>query len=148
MKLVYSKQKTKYLIHEYWEHKLAQQYNILSEFDNGYHFLKKKEDGWYIGVHPGCRVDGVTSWVDSGFLFKASVGHDVLCWLIEEGIIDESDNDKIDREFRLMILEFNKNYPIWKGGNFVRELRARLAEKGTNLANSYKDEQPKLYVIE
>ena len=148
MKLVYYKQKTKYVIAEYWEHKLFQQYKINSEFDNGFHFLKKKEDGWYIGVYPGCRVDGVTSWFDSDFLFKASVGHDVLCWLIEDGIISEDDNDKIDREFKLMIIEFNKNYPIWKGGNFVKEIRANLAEKGTNLAESHINEKPKLYTIE
>lgn len=147
MKLVLKKDLRKYILLEDWEHKLHFRYNILCEFDNGYHYLKKKEDGWYIGAYAGCRVDGATNWFDTKFILKGSVGHDILHWLIRDGIISTADNYKIDAELELIVLESNKNYPWWKGGTIVKHIRARAIRRGTNLVYQKLGEKEEIITI-
>jgi hypothetical protein len=148
MKLKYYKEHTKYVVADYWEHKLILKFHINYPFDNNKFFLKEKADGWYIGFYKGARTDGVTSWFDNDFLLKASFGHDILCELIEVGAIPESDNSRIDAEFELMILANNRDYPWWKGGSAVKHIRARLARRGTNLVHSRQQTlEPVIYEI-
>lgn len=147
MKLRYYVEKTKYVVADYWEYTLKLRYKTPKAFDNGKFFLKLEDSKWIIGCYPGFRTDGVTSWVDNKFLLKASFGHDILCKLIEEGALSPLDNNTIDAEFELMILENNKNYPIYKGGNLIKLLRARLARRGTNLAHSKPKDDPEIFEL-
>lgn len=147
MELLYSERLTKYYVEKYWEYKLSQSYRIIKEFDNGYHFLKKRTDGWYIGAYKGCRWDGASCWFDHRVILKGSLGHDILCWLIEDGCIAEKENNKIDKELEIIVLASNKSYPWWMGGKPVLHIRARLIRRGTNLKNQKKGKEYKVYKL-
>lgn len=147
MKLSYYKETTKYVVTTYWEYKLKLNYNDLKPFDNGKFFLAQEGSDWIIGCYPGFRTDGVTCWFDNKFLLKASFGHDILCNLIAAGHMSERYNKQIDHEFELIILEDNKDYPWWKGGSLVKQARARLARRGTNLSNARAGREPQVYTL-
>ena len=147
MRLLYSKQKTKYFVEEYWEHKLTQEYTVICPFDNSFHFLELREDGWYIGAYKGCRWDGATSWFDSRIILKGSLAHDILHWLIRDGCISPDNNSTIDKELETVIVTSNPDYPIWKGGEPILRVRARLIRRGTNLVNQTVGEKVKIYEL-
>ena len=148
MRLVLSIRPTKYYVEEPYEHTLQQKYTIYKEFDNGFHYLHKKENGeWVVGAHQGCRYDGVTKWRDREIFLKGALVHDILHWLIDDGYISPYDNNKIDAELEIVILSSNLDYPWWRGGRPVLRLRARAIRCATNMVDQKVHENKRIIII-
>lgn len=113
-------------VREEWTWTLSQDFRPLREFDgpsNGKYYSLRKKNAveWEIVAHPGLVWDYATGWFDYDAIKEASLGHDILHWLIAIGVIAEEHNDKIDQEFYLILRSCS--VPHW---------RARLLRRGTN----------------
>ena len=111
-----------------WEWKLRYDYNldpISSKYVGRYYSLIPRPDGWYIQAHVGCAWDYATGYFDGDYIKEASLGHDILHWLIAKGVIDTKYNDAIDYEFK-QILMIRGNIAPW---------RATILMKGVNLCD-------------
>lgn len=109
-----------------WFWALRQPYLKTGEFDgpaNGklYSLRRVVDDEWWIIAHPGLVWDYASGWFDYDAIKEASLGHDILHWLIAMGVIHESENDKIDQEFYLILRACG--VPHW---------RAKWLRRGTN----------------
>jgi len=135
----------KYLVARQWEWKLKGDFHPKSTFWCSWYALSRRADGWYLVAHEGCGWDGATWFPDFGWIMQASLGHDILHWLIARGIIPESENDLIDAELAAIVKERAKAPKI--GGETLLRLRAWYAEKGTNLVNQKLSSVHKVYIV-
>lgn len=102
MKLYYQTD-IKHIVNEQWEWKLVGDFKPLYEYDGKWYALQKRDDGWYIVAKIGCAWDGATFFPDFKWIMQASLGHDILLWLIAKGVIAESKNDLVDDEIKHII---------------------------------------------
>lgn len=101
------------------------------EYHGRWYSLVHREDGWYIQAHTGCVWDLATGWIDWQWLIEASLGHDILVWLIKRGAIPESANDLIDKELTLIARA--------RGTAFGLRPRLWFIRKATNLVDQDTD---------
>ena len=90
-----------------------------------YYSLVHRNGFFYIQAHVGCAWDYATGYFDGDYIKEASLGHDILHWLIAKGVIDTKYNDAIDYEFK-QILMIRGNIAPW---------RASILMKGVNLVD-------------
>lgn len=110
---------------ELWEWKLRYDYQLTEEWGCEYYGVRLKPDGWYIVAHPGCVWDYATGYFDGDYIKEASLGHDVLHWLIGKCIISPRFNDAIDQEFYEILIE---------RGN-IAKWRAAILQKAVGLVD-------------
>lgn len=146
MRLVFVKEVTKYRLLEPIEWRLREKYNIRHLYEDNEIYLREGGGQYYVGGKVDFRWDGATCWLDHRVILPGSAVHDILCRLIEKGIISEKDNHTIDRELELVVIATNQDYPWYKGGKPVLRIRARAIRRGTNLANSRRTE-PEVHTI-
>ena len=84
-------------------------------------FQLKNRSKWAIAAHSGLVWDYASGWFDYDAMKEASLGHDILHWLIALGIISTECNDMIDQEFYLILRHCG--VPHW---------RAKWLRRGTN----------------
>lgn len=106
-----------------WEWRLTADLGNLEEWSCRWYGIVKREDGFYIYANPGCAWDYATKYFDGDYIKEASLGHDILHWLIARGIIDEKYNSSIDQEFYLLLRD--------RGG--IPHWRAAILRKAVNL---------------
>lgn len=114
-----------------WEWKLSENIQCTQEYRGKWYSLIKRDDGWYIIGHEGCAWDFATGWFDWDWLKEASLGHDILHWLIKRGVLSETNNDAIDNELMLIARH--------RGKAFGLKPRSWLIRKGTNLLDQKAD---------
>lgn len=114
-----------------WEWKLSAKVAAFctEEFKGPWYSLVKRVDGWYIVAHIGCVWDYATGWIDFDWLKEASLGHDILHWLIKRGVLPTAANDAIDDELAL-IAKVRGNAEGW---------RQWYLSKATNLCDQKTD---------
>lgn len=95
------------------------------EYRGQWYSLVKRNGKWCLVAHIGCAWDFATGWFDWDWLKEASLGHDILHWLIRQGVIDAKYNDEIDNE----LLEIAKA----RGKTFGLAPRAWIIKRATNL---------------
>ena len=122
-----------------WDWKLTQDYGDHEEFRGVFYEIIKREDGWHLIAKIGCMWDFASGWIDHDKVKEASLGHDILHWLIARGIIDTDYNDSIDREF-YEILRERGNLPKW---------RAKILMWGTNTCDQKRTgfDRPIIYLF-
>lgn len=120
-----------------WEWKLSPELaeHCVVEFvhPDGYYSLRRRADGWYLIAHAGCAWDFATGWIDWDWLKEASLGHDVLHWLIKRGVLPDSKavNRLIDRELMLIARA--------RGQTFGLKPRSWIIKTATNLLDQKSD---------
>lgn len=87
-------------------------------------------------LKPGYAYNGADCFPDFDWVMTAAAGHDGLLQLIALGIIPESENDLVDKEFSLWV----RGFP---GAQTLMALRSWYVRKGTNLAQTRLGEGPK-----
>lgn len=114
-----------------WEWKLTPRLarQCTHEYHGRWYSLEQRHDGWYIAAHIGCMWDYATGWLNFQWLIEASLGHDILHWIIKRGILPERCNDLIDRELA-EIARVRGEAPGW---------RQWYIRKATNLCNQNTD---------
>lgn len=128
----------KYQLEGSWRWKLQGDFTISQDFDNGFYWIT--QDGW-LGAHRGCAWDGATWFPDFDWIMEGSLGHDILHWLIEKGIIPESQNDLIDQELENIINA--RATPPKIGGRALLKLRAAYVRRATNaVSQKYGEGKP------
>tara|TARA_R110000772_G_scaffold217958_1_gene328554 strand:- start:548 stop:958 length:411 start_codon:yes stop_codon:yes gene_type:complete len=128
----------KYQLCDPVEIQLKTDIEITKYFGNGYY---QAYSGGKIRILAGCCWDGPTWFPDFKWMMKPSLIHDVLHWLIAQGVIPESDNDKIDAELALWIKEGKgKDSKLF---NF----RAWYVRKATNMVNQKAGDIKKRYQL-
>lgn len=119
----------KYQLTSPWRWKLRGNFTIVSDYRNQYYWISKERRE--IGAYVGCAWDGASGFPDFDWIMEASLGHDILHWLIEKGIIPESENDQIDAELAEIIRERGRSrIPDW-----LLRFRAWYVQKATNLVD-------------
>lgn len=110
-----------------WEWKLsaALAARCRSEYEGLWYALVRRPDGWYLIGKVGCAWDFATKFIAFDWVIEASLGHDILHWLIAKGILPEACNDLIDHELA-EIAKVRGKAPRW---------RRWYIEKATNLVN-------------
>jgi len=73
-------------------------------FTSRYYSLVWRDGYFYIQAHAGCAWDYATGYFDGDYIKEASLGHDILSWLINRGVIATKYNDAIDYEFKQILL--------------------------------------------
>lgn len=119
----------KYIVARQWEWKLIGDFHPAGTFDTHWYALEKRPSGWWIVAKVGCGWDGATWFPDFKWTMQASLGHDILHWLIAKRIIPESENDLIDREMCHIIKDRGKGYER------LLRFRAWYIKKGISLVN-------------
>lgn len=142
MTIVYNEGFSKYQVQQPWRWQLQARVTILKNFDNGYHWATT--DG-IIGAYVGCGWDGATGFPDYDWIMEASLGHDILHWLIADGVIPESQNNRIDQELENIILA---RAPIPRfGGMTLLKYHARKVRRATNLVSEKRHQRKPLKII-
>lgn len=134
--MIHFKKGYKYQLTAGWHWGLKHKFTIKSDYRNRYYWVSAKRNE--IGAYIGCAWDGATWFPDTDWIMEGSLGHDILCWLIEKGIIPEEENDLIDKELEVIIQE-RAPVPKWlqnRWGLYLLQFRAWYVRKGTHLANS------------
>tara|TARA_R110000803_G_scaffold166755_5_gene230043 strand:- start:779 stop:1258 length:480 start_codon:yes stop_codon:yes gene_type:complete len=90
-----------------------------------YAIWKDSKGSWWLSAHIGCMWDYATGYWDGDYIKEASLGHDILHWLIALGILPTSMNDLIDREFKAILIE--------RGD--IAHWRANILMRGVNLVD-------------
>lgn len=108
-----------------WEWRLVGDFKCIPYRGRYYSLLYKsdaKDAGWYIQGHTGCGWDFATKFPDFDWIKEASLGHDILHWLIAKGVIPESQNDMIDEELVHIMAARYKHFPgmLWVRKKYIR----------------------------
>ena len=124
---------------EEWSWKLTQYYGDILPYKDPFYSLEARDDGWYIVAHPGCVWDYATGWFDFDYIKEASLGHDILHWLIALGIIETRFNPAIDREF----------YELLRQRGSLSHWRAKWLHRAVKLAWQKKTgiDRPVIYLL-
>jgi len=120
----------KYQLENNWRWHLKEEFTIKRDFKNDYYGITR--DGW-LYAYKGCAWDGATLFPDFDWIMEGSLGHDILHWLIEKGIIPELENDLIDKELE-HIIKVRGKVPRF-GGKWLLNMRAWYVRKATNLVD-------------
>lgn len=142
MTVYYNEGFSKYRVQKEWSWKLRSPITILENFNNDYHWATT--DG-FIGAHVGCGWDGATKFPDYDWIMEGSLGHDILHWLIADGIVPEDQNDLIDAELEQIILA---RAPIPRiGGMWMLKYHARKVRRATGLVDEKRHQRIKIKSI-
>lgn len=114
-----------------WSWKLSEDIVCTQEFHGDWYSLIQKDDGWYVIAHIGCCWDFATGWFDWDWLKEASLGHDILHWLIKRGVISERYNRAIDNELMYIAQD--------RGTAFGLKPRSWMIKTATNLVDQKRD---------
>lgn len=120
----------KYVVHHLWQWKLVENFTPIGTFDNHWYALEKWGDSWWLVAKPGCAWDGATWFPDFDWIMQASLGHDILHWLIAKGVIPEYQNDMIDTEMTHIIDQRAKRPGLM--GDQMIALRKFYIERAVN----------------
>ena len=142
----------KYQLECHWKWKLHHDFTIACDYENDYYGITT--DGW-LHAFKGCAWDGATGFPDFDWIMEASLGHDILHWLIAKGIIPESENDLIDRELESIIRAYHRRRPETWWTRSTDKLQRRLAmfrgwyvRKATNLVDQKRGQEKPVRVIQ
>lgn len=112
-----------------WEWPLTQDLGIHEPWDCRWYGVQCRQHqygiSWYLVAHVGCMWDYATGWFDADYIKEASLGHDILHWLIARGVIAEHFNAAIDEEFYQIL--------IARGG--IAPWRARVLRSAVRLVD-------------
>ena len=136
MKLFYTKG-WKYQVDEDFEFQLHHNFGIKQTYDNGYY---RVDPSGLVKVYRGCCWDGATFFLDTKWMMKPSLIHDILHWLIAAGVIGEWANDLIDMELDHWI---RKN----KGWSWLYRFRGGYIRLATNQVNQKKGKVKKVHWV-
>lgn len=124
----------KYQLVSDWEWALQHKFTIARDYSSQFYWVSKSG---FIGARTGCAWDGASGgFPDFDWIMEASLGHDILHWLIADGVIPESENDLIDAELEAIILA--RGNPRFK---WFTRFRGWYVKTATHLVDQKRGEQ-------
>jgi hypothetical protein len=136
----------KYLVAKDVSRVIGSGITILRDFDCEYYSIVKKTR--VMTIKRGCVTDGATNFPDTDWILEGSFWHDVLHWLIAQGVIPENENDLIDKELAHIIrLEGGKKGGGWLSKKLLKA-RSKYVELATHLSDEKKGSTIPLYSIQ
>lgn len=135
----------KYQLESNWKWKLQNDITVFTDYENDYYGITT--DGW-LHAFKGCAWDGATGFPDFDWIMEASLGHDILHWLIAKGVIPESDNGLIDRELEAIIETRGRPrfLPRWMSRRLM-QFRGWYVRKATHLVDQKAGDEKKVRQI-
>jgi len=130
-------------------HKFYNDLGITEPFrqrDGWYEVFQDDNGEWWLYMNIGFEHNGADCFPDYSYMVFPSAVHDVGLWLIDWGIIPESNNNIVDQELRDCVELGNEPMPWWKGGNnrTARKIEAWKIYRATNLAKTKAGEKGSL----
>lgn len=132
---VYFREGYKYQLAVRWVHTLTRDLGIIESANFGVFGCDAPSDEAPYGriwaeVH--YAWDGASWFPDFNWILEGSLGHDVMCQLIEEGAIPEDMNDAIDAEMQVIVkIAGYKKHSF--GRHYLAGFRGWYVRKGTNM---------------
>ena len=136
----------KYMLSEPSSWKLISDITITRPFEN--EFFAVDPDTRVLTAKRWCAWDGATKFPDFPWILEGSLWHDIMHWLIAEGVIPEEENNLIDEELGHIIRALGGPKGKGKIKQLLLAFRSKYVELGTHLADEEVGGKIPIYKLE
>lgn len=149
---IYYRQGYKYQLQVRWQHKLTRDLGIIEDFTDRsglFGCLAPTDEAPFgtIWGEIGYSWDGASWFPDFNWVLEGSLGHDIMCQLIQEGAIPEGMNDAIDAEMQVIVkLAGYEKHSF--GRHYLAAFRGWYVRKGTNTDTQYSGVRKPIFCME